>query len=260
MKITTFAIQKGGTGKTSLSVSTAVEMAKIGKTLIIDADPQGNATSWLGIENLQVELSDILENEDFGETEVKQAIIPTTIENLFIIPTAGVGGGLGHYQKYGSNDDPKAITRLLRTIKNDYKFCIIDTSPSFGGIETSCFLASHECVTVLKIDEFSTDGLQIFFKNLTQLKRKFDTELPELSKIVLNVRDYRLIQQASIVNQLEIMANKANKNLYVVPVDQAFPKAQQKHCPIQLLSDTKKETLDVVTKLAQDLSTGVGNE
>lgn len=254
MKTITFAIQKGGTGKTSVSVSTAVELSKLGKTLIIDADPQGNATTWLGIENLQYELSDLLTKEDYTVEDINNTIQKTQVENLDIIPTAGIGGGLQNYQKYGSNDDPMAIKRLLNTIKDDYKFCIIDTSPSFGGIETACFLASHETVTVLKIDEFSADGLQIFFDNLTKMKRRHMTDLPDLSKIVLNVRDNRLVQQDQIVQQLEFLASKTNKKLYIVPVDQAFPKAQQVHVPIQNYDGVKKETLAVVKQLAADLS------
>ena len=254
MKTITFAIQKGGTGKTSVSVSTAVELSKLGKTLIIDADPQGNATTWLGIENLQYELSDLLTKEDYTIEDINKTIQKTQVENLDIIPTAGIGGGLQNYQKYGSNDDPMAMKRLLNTIKDDYKFCIIDTSPSFGGIETACFLASHETVTVLKIDEFSADGLQIFFDNLTKMKRRHMTDLPDLSKIVLNVRDNRLVQQDKIVQQLEFLANKTNKKLYIVPVDQAFPKAQQVHVPIQNFDGVKKETLAVVKQLAADLS------
>lgn len=254
MKTSTFAIQKGGTGKTSVSVSTAVELSKLGKTLIIDADPQGNATTWLGIENLQYELSELLTKEDYTIEDINKTIQKTQVENLDIIPTAGIGGGLQNYQKYGSNDDPMAMKRLLNTIKDDYKFCIIDTSPSFGGIETACFLASHETVTVLKIDEFSADGLQIFFDNLTKMKRRHMTDLPDLSKIVLNVRDNRLVQQDKIVQQLEFLANKTNKKLYIVPVDQAFPKAQQVHVPIQNFDGVKKETLAVVKQLAADLS------
>lgn len=254
MKTITFAIQKGGTGKTSVSVSTAVELSKLGKTLIIDADPQGNATTWLGIENLQYELSDLLTKEDYTVEDINNTIQKTQVENLDIIPTAGIGGGLQNYQKYGSNDDPMAMKRLLNTIKDDYKFCIIDTSPSFGGIETACFLASHETVTVLKIDEFSADGLQIFFDNLTKMKRRHMTDLPDLSKIVLNVRDNRLVQQDQIVQQLEFLASKTNKKLYIVPVDQAFPKAQQVHVPIQNYDGVKKETIDVIKQLAADLS------
>ena len=254
MKVITFALQKGGTGKTSVAVSTAVELAKFGKTLLIDADPQGNATSWLFTSDISVELSDLLQKDDYTREEILEASVKTETENLFILPTAGLGGTLSHYQKYGATDDPKAFTRLLREISSDFDFCIIDTSPSFGGIETSCFLASHETVTVLKIDEFSTDGLQIFFDNLKSMKRKHDTNLPELNKLVLNVRDHRLQQQKAIVEQIELLAQKANKTLYIVPIDQAFPKSQQMHVPIQSFADTKKETLEVIKTLAKNLS------
>lgn len=256
MKTITFAIQKGGTGKTSTAVSVAAELAKQHNVLLIDADPQGNASTWCGIENLDFELSDILQNDSYSADDVKKTIQNTKIDNLSIIPTAGLGGGLGNYQKYGANDDPKAITRLLRTIKNDFDFCIIDTSPSFGGIETSCFLASDEAVTVMRIDSFSTDGLQIFFDNLKKMKRRFETDLPILTKLILNARDMRVIQQNSIVEQVQSLAQKTNRNVYVIPIDQAFPKAQQIHVPVQNLEGVKKETLNVIKKLAADLAKG----
>ncbi len=254
MKVISVAIQKGGTGKTSLSVSTAVELAKMGKTLIIDADPQGNATDWLGVKEIRTELSDLLQAEDNTREQILNAVLPTFADNLFVIPTAGIGGGLNNWQKYGANDDPKAITRLLRQIKTDFDFCVIDTSPSFGGLETSCFLASHETVTVLKIDEFSADGLTLFFDNLQKMKRRHDTDLPELTKIVLNARDYRLVQQAHLVDVIQKMAVKSNKKIYIIPIEQSFPKAQQLHIPIQKLDSTKKETLKVIKELANDLA------
>ena len=112
----------------------------------------------------------------------------------------------------------------------------------------------------MKIDEFSTDGLEIFFENLQKMKRRHDTELPELSKIVLNGRDMRLVQQARIVSQIERLLSRSNKKLYVVPVEQGFPKAQQLHVPLQDLADVKKETLEIIRTLATDLSHGTGAE
>ena len=63
MKTYTFAIQKGGTGKTSVSVSVAVELAKLGRTILIDADPQGNTTDWMNLPKLEYELSDVLSDK-----------------------------------------------------------------------------------------------------------------------------------------------------------------------------------------------------
>ena len=93
MKTITFGIQKGGTGKTSISISVASQLAIDGKkTIILDADPQGNATGWI-IKELSHELADVL----FNSCQVEEAIQKTSIENLFIMPTAGLGGDLRLY-------------------------------------------------------------------------------------------------------------------------------------------------------------------
>ena len=87
MKIITVALQKGGVGKTSVAVSLAVELAKSGKTILIDADPQGNATTWLDIQTMQYEFADLLN----GKCLLEQCVNKTSTNNLFIIPTAGIG-------------------------------------------------------------------------------------------------------------------------------------------------------------------------
>lgn len=247
MKVITFAIQKGGTGKTSNSMSVAVELASRGnKVVLIDVDPQGNATSWICNEknDISFELSDVL----MEKCEPEQAIIQTQIENLFLIPTASVGGTLRLYQKTLATEQPYAIRHLVRTIKDKFDYCIIDTSPAFGALEESCFLASDEALAVLNIDEFSKDGLIIFIDNLNKMKKRYDTELPVINKLILNSRDRRLSQQDDIIRQIKSSVPCA---LYIVPVDQAFKKAQSVHAPIQCMADTKKETLQVIAEIAE---------
>lgn len=247
MKVITFALQKGGTGKTSISVSTAVEMAqKEKKVLLIDADPQGNATTWLGIEEINSELADVL----MKKAESKSAIINTQVENLLIMPTASLGSDLRLYSKTLANQQPFVIKHLAREIKEDFDFVIIDTSPAFGALEESCLLASDEAVTVLNIDEFSSDGLITFMDNIDSMKDRYDTDKPKMNKLVLNSRDLRLVQQA---DYLEKIKSATKSELYVVPVDQGFRKAQSVHVPVQMLEGVKKETLSVISKLADDL-------
>lgn len=247
MKVTSFALQKGGVGKTSISVSVSVSMAESGKkVLIVDADPQGNATTWLGIDEMKFELADVL----MKKVSVQEAVLKTQVENLYILPTASLGNDLRLYSKTLANQQPFVFKHLVRELKDDYDCIIIDTSPAFGALEESCLLASDEAVTVLNIDEFSSDGLITFYENIESMKERYDTDKPRMDKIVLNARDLRLVQQA---DYLEKIKNATDSKLYIIPVDQGFKKAQSVHIPVQFLSDVKKETLSVISQISSDL-------
>ena len=114
MKTITFALQKGGTGKTSISTSIAVELASMGKkTLLIDCDPQGNATSWILDSDVSIgmELSDVL----MEKCSPEEALMETKVENLFLIPTASLGGTLRLYQKTLAVEQPFAIKHLIKS-------------------------------------------------------------------------------------------------------------------------------------------------
>lgn len=247
MKTISFAIQKGGTGKTSTAVSVAVELAERGKKVIVlDADPQGNATTWIGIEQINFELADVL----MKKCEVQQAIVESKIENLNFLPTASVGGSLKLYSKTLANESPFAVRQILKKIKENYDYCIIDTSPAFGALEESCFLASDEAITVLKLDEFSKEGLISFLSNIESMQERYDTDKPVMKKLVLNGRDLRLIQQQGILEEIQ---QSTNSKIFVIPTDPSFSKAQSIHYPIQYLDSTKKQTLDIIKELTTAL-------
>lgn len=249
MKTIAFALQKGGTGKTSTAVSIATELAKKHKVVLIDADPQGNASAWYNNE-LTAELSDVLTNK----AGIGEALISTGIKNLFMIPTAGVGGGLNAYQKTEANGKPEAMLDVTDELAKAFDFCIIDTSPHFGPLEESCFIASDEIVPVMMIDRFSFDGLEIFMSNLQDLKSRAKrvSKAAEIKRLVLNSKDNRLATQEGKIDAL-IKTLPENMKLHVIPVDQAFKKAQDMHEPIETV-EPKKETLTVIKEIAKELS------
>lgn len=249
MKTIAFALQKGGTGKTSTAVSVATELAKNHKVVLIDADPQGNASAWYNNE-LTAELSDVLTNK----AGIGEALISTGIKNLFMIPTAGVGGGLNAYQKTEANGKPEAMLDVTDELAKAFDFCIIDTSPHFGPLEESCFIASDEIVPVMMIDRFSFDGLEIFMSNLQDLKSRAKrvSKAAEIKRLVLNSKDNRLATQDGKIDALT-KTLPANMRLHVIPVDQAFKKAQDMHEPIETV-EPKKETLSVIKEIANELS------
>ena len=251
MKIITVALQKGGVGKTSTAVSLAVELAKIGKTIFIDADPQGNATTWLGIQTMTYEFADLLN----GRCNLENCLIESNIKNLSVIPTAGLGGDLKEYSENKAGGNQGKIKKTLKEVAKNYDYCVIDTSPSFGNFERSIFYATNEIIAVLQLDEFSKDGLQIFNDRLkTFINDNLDEDDPRplFNKIVFNAKDDRIAQQSIILQQFKPLENHGYK-LYVIPVDQAYRKAQSAHITIQEFSGTKKETLETLSELAKDL-------
>lgn len=251
MKIITVALQKGGVGKTSTAVSLAVELARSGKTIIIDADPQGNATTWLNIQTMEYEFADLLN----GKCTLEQCVNKTSTENLFIIPTAGIGGELKEYSENKAGGNQGKIKKTLKEIAKNYDYCVIDTSPSFGNFERGIFYATNEIIAVLQLDEFSKDGLQIFNDRLRAFiadNLEEDEVRPNFNKIVFNAKDDRIAQQNIILNQFQAL-KQHGYNLYVIPVDQAYRKVQSAHIAVQDFSGTKKETLETIRQLAADL-------
>ncbi|MBO4675293.1 MAG: AAA family ATPase [Elusimicrobiaceae bacterium] len=243
MKTITFGIQKGGTGKTSISISVASQLAIDGKkTIILDADPQGNATGWI-IKELSHELADVL----FNSCQVDEAIQKTSIENLYIMPTAGLGGDLRLYGETKASNKPYAIKQLLPKLEAlGFEYCIIDTSPAFSPLEKACFLASDEVIPVLQLDIFSTDGLKVFTGLIDELKNDMEATKPNILRLVLNARDDRLPQQKKL---LELYEKNIELEAFIIPVDQGFKKSQGAGFFIQEYAKTKRETLEAIEAL-----------
>lgn len=246
MKVLTFGIQKGGTGKTSISVSVASQLAMDGyKTLFIDADPQGNATGWV-LKDLRHELADVL----FSACPVTEAIHQTSIDNLSIMPTAGLGGDLRLFAETKANQKPFAVKQMLTQLAPlGFQYVIMDTSPAFSPLEKACFLASDEVIPVLQIDIFSTDGINIFTNFMQTLRADFETAKPAVNKIVLNAKDDRLPQQKALITEYQ----KNRAQLFLVPVDQAFKKSQGAGLFVQEYAKTKPETLEAIRSLTDAL-------
>lgn len=246
MKRICCAIQKGGVGKTSTSVNLAAELAKNNKVVIVDTDPQGNSTSSL-IDSIDHELADIL----YGNVAVDQAVFKTSVENLYIIPTAAIDDkGNNQLKKYRSNEaanNPFAfadITDALAEMGFDY--CIFDTSPNFDSFEENIMAASDEAIAVVMPDIFSQDGLQIFENNLQNFKKRKRVNNPVFKTFVFNAVNLSTKMARDILSQL----SSSELNVVTVPQDQNIRKAQGVRKTIQQYG-AKAETLEAFKKLAE---------
>jgi chromosome partitioning protein len=248
MKTIVFSIQKGGVGKSSLSVSLAAEIAKeTGSVLLIDADPQGSASCWIGPEELNAELSDVL----FDKADLKTAIVKTGTPGLTLLPTAGLGGELNLYSKTLASQQDRCIRKITKAAATlGYRYCVIDMSPAFGPLEWACFMAADEVITPVLPDSFAADGLEVFAGNLAQFRADKETENPIYKKIIVNALDKRIPQHAENLKKIK---SGSVFSIYVFPVDPAFRKSQAAGFTIQELTSTKQETRAELHRLALDI-------
>lgn len=249
MRSYAFALQKGGTGKSSIAVTIATELANMGyRTVLLDCDPQGNSSSWL-LNEFEHELADAL----YRKCDILECVYESDIENLCVVPTFSIGGELRHYAK-NENFPFKFKKDLIPVLAQHFDFCIFDTSPAFDEFEKSVFIGCDEVVPVLRLDEFSKDGLQIFIKNLSGVEDQYGVK-PEFSRIVLNQQDRRLKNEAAYLEAFEAMNSDNKFKFFVVPKDPAFSKAQTLHDVIQNKEfSAKKETLEAISNLAGGLA------
>jgi chromosome partitioning protein len=162
MRTIAFSLQKGGSGKTSVSVSVAAELARMGDTLLIDADPQGNASAWIGPEEITAELAGVL----YEEYKAEAAIVKTATPGLWLLPSAGQGGNLKKFIERGAADNPFCMRSLMDEAAGlGFRYVAIDLSPAFGTFERKAVTAADEVVTPVIPEQFCLDGLQIFTEN-----------------------------------------------------------------------------------------------
>jgi chromosome partitioning protein len=250
MKTIAVSLQKGGVGKTSLAVSLAAELATIsGATLIVDADPQGSASGWIGPQSLNAELADVL----LDRVSLEKAVIKTEAPGLFLLPTAGLEGELKAFAEGLARDDPYCFRRLTKeAARLGYAYTVLDLSPGWGAIERAAILAADEVLTPVLGDSFALDGLQIFAENLKTLRHRMETDKPKYNKVIVNAIDGRIKQHGEILANIKGEAS-ADLKIYEVPVDPAFRLAQRKHLTLQALAAVKADTKAALNAITADI-------
>jgi len=198
-KIISFINQKGGVGKTTTCVNVASYMASFGKkVLIFDIDPQGNATSNVGIEKKD-EIKTIY-NAIVGDCNINDVVQHTKFNNLDIIP-ADVDLAGAEIELVRMNNREKIVKNLIDTIKDNYDYICIDCPPSLGLITINSLTASDSVIIPIQCEYFALEGLTQLMYTIKLVKKHLNPSI-DVEGVVLTMKDNRSNLGISVANDL----------------------------------------------------------
>ena len=246
-RVISIANQKGGVGKTTTSINISTILAKKGKkVLLIDADPQGNATSGIGIEKkTDKSIYDVI----IEETKIEEVVLETQIKNLKICPS-NINLAGAEVELVSMISREYRLKERLEENKENYDYIIIDCPPSLGLITLNAFTASDSVLIPVQCEYYALEGLGQLINTINLVKKHLNKEL-ELEGAVLTMYDARTNLSNQVVKEVKnYFEDKVYKT--VIPRNVRLSEAPSFGMPISIY-DPKSKGAKCYEKLVKEV-------
>lgn len=197
--IVAVANQKGGVGKTTTTISLAACLAVMGKrVLVVDLDPQGNATSGLGVEanSLETSIYEVL----LGDASLLDATEPTSVKNLFLVPaTIDLAGA--EIELVSVMNRERRLDSALAGAAGDYDYVFVDCPPSLGLLTVNALAACREILIPIQCEYYALEGLGQLLRNVEMIRENLNDKL-EIGGVLLTMYDGRTKLSAQVMAEV----------------------------------------------------------
>jgi chromosome partitioning protein len=245
------ANQKGGVGKTTTAVNLSAALAELGyRVLVIDLDPQGNATTGLGINgrNLEATIYDVI----LHDLPMEDAIEPTSLRNLFVVPaTIHLAGAEIELVPVFSRE--LRLRRAVEQVTDDFDFIFVDCPPSLGLLTVNGLAAATEVIVPIQCEYYALEGLGQLLRNVNLVQSNLNPRL-EVTTIVLTMYDARTRLAEQVVREVRQHFG-AKVCRHVVPRTVRLSEAPSFGQPITVFDSSSRGAM-AYRELAKEVSGG----
>jgi chromosome partitioning protein len=198
-RVLAIANQKGGVGKTTTAVNLGASLAELGyRVLVIDLDPQGNATTGLGVNarNLDSSVYDVI----LHDLPIEDCIEPTNLRNLFLVPaTIDLAGAEIELVPVFSRE--LRLKRAIATVLDDFDFVLIDCPPSLGLLTVNALAAAREVAVPIQCEYYALEGLGQLLSNIERVRANLNPDL-SVTTIIMTMYDARTRLAEQVVEEV----------------------------------------------------------